>query len=77
MSIYTTITTNIHKYLRKGSGWIIALVIDDAISSSKYNLLAGSTYIQLAKELDHSKKARLMFKTLMIMNALSGAWSDT
>ena len=32
-SIYTTIITNIQKYLGKGSGWIIDTVIDHTIST--------------------------------------------
>ena len=44
-SIYTTITSNIKKYLGKGSGWIINSVFDHNISISKYNSLAGSIYI--------------------------------
>ena len=44
-SIYTTITSNIKKYLGKGSGWIIDSVFDHNISISKYNSLAGSICI--------------------------------
>ena len=55
-SIYNTSTTNIQKSLGKGSSWIIDSVIDHTISISKYNPLAGSTYIKLPKELDHSRK---------------------
>ena len=55
-STYTTITTNIWKSLRKGSGWIIDSVIDHAINISKYNPLAGSSYIKLIKKLDHPRK---------------------
>ena len=55
-SIYTTITTNIQKSLGKGSGWIFDSVIDHAISISKYNPLAGSSYIKLPKKLDHPRK---------------------
>ena len=55
-SIYTTITTNIQKSLGKGSGWIFDSAIDHAISISKYNPLAGSSYIKLPKELDHPRK---------------------
>ena len=42
--------------LGKGSVWIIDLVIQHSINISKYNPLAGSSYIKLAKELDHAKK---------------------
>ena len=36
----------------KSSDWIIDSVIDHLISISKYNPLAGSSYIRLPKELD-------------------------
>ena len=55
-SIYTTIIINIQKSLGKVSGWIIDSVIDHIISISKYNFLAGSSYIKLPKELDHPRK---------------------
>ena len=48
--------TNIPKSLGKGSGWIIDSVIDYIISISKYNTLAGSSYIKLPKKLDHLRK---------------------
>ena len=44
------------KCLGKGSGWIIDSVIDHNINISKYNPLAGSSYIKLPKELHHLKK---------------------
>ena len=44
------------KSLVKGSGWIIDSVIDHTISISKYNPLAGSSYIILPKELDYPRK---------------------
>ena len=55
-SLYTTIITNIQKSLGKVLDWIIDSVIDHTISISKYNPLAGSSYIQLQKELDHPRK---------------------
>ena len=55
-SICTTIIINIQKSLGKVSGWIIDSVIDHVISISKYNLLAGSSYSKLPKELDHPRK---------------------
>ena len=55
-STYTTIITNTQKSLVKDSGWIIDSVIDHTISISKYNPLAGSSYIKLPKELDHPRK---------------------
>ena len=44
------------KIIGKGLGWIIDSVIDHTISISKYNPLAGSSYIKLPKELDHPIK---------------------
>ena len=55
-SIFTTIITNTQKSLGEGSGWIIDSVIDHTISISKYNPLAGSSYIQLPIEVDHPRK---------------------
>ena len=55
-STYTTIITNIQKYLGQGSGWIIHSVIDLTISISKYNPLVGRSYIKLPKELDDPRK---------------------
>ena len=52
-SIYTTIISNIQKSLGKGSAWIIDAFTDHTASISKYNPLAGSSYIKLPKELDH------------------------
>ena len=54
-SIYLTIKSNIQKSSRKRSGWIIDSVIDHNVRVSKYNPLAGSSYIKLPKELDHPK----------------------
>ena len=55
-SIYTTIVRSTQKSLKKGSAWIIDLVIEHNITISKYNHLAGSSYIKLPKELDHPRK---------------------
>ena len=55
-SIYTTVTKNIQNSLLKDSGWKTAWVIDHTISISKYNPLAGSSYIKLPRELDHPRK---------------------
>ena len=55
-SFYATIIANIQKSLGKGSRWIIDSVIDHTISISKYNSLAGSSYIKLPKELDPQEK---------------------
>ena len=48
--IYTTVISNIPKSLGKDSGWIVDSLIDHNISVSKYNPLAGSSYIRLPKE---------------------------
>ena len=55
-SIYTIIIANTQKSIGKGLGCIIDSVIDHNISSSRYNLLAGSSYMKLLKELDHPRK---------------------
>ena len=55
-SIYTKITTNLQKFSGKRLGWIIDSVINHTVSISKYNPLAGSSYIKLTKELDHPGK---------------------
>ena len=49
-SVYTTIITNIQKSLRKGLHWIFDSVIDHTVSISKYDSLAGSSYIKLPEE---------------------------
>ena len=71
-SIYTMIISNMQTYIGKGSGWVIDSVIDYIINISKYNLLAGGSFIKLQKELSHSKKDLIIIKTLKIMNALNG-----
>ena len=58
-SIYTKVISNIQKSLIKDSCWTI-----DAV-------LAGSHYIRLPKILDHTKLFCLIFKNLMITNALN------
>ena len=54
-SIYSTIS-NIQKSLGKGLAWIIDSFIDHIINISSYNPLAGSSYIKLLKELNHTIK---------------------
>ena len=61
-SISTAIITNIQKFLGKGSGSIIDLVIDHTISISKYNSLIGSSYIKLHKEWHHPRKRLINIK---------------
>ena len=59
-SIYSTIISNTQRSLGKGLGWIIDSVINHTISALKYNLLAGSSYIKLLKELDHPRKGLII-----------------
>ena len=63
-SIYTTIITKNQRSLGKGSGWIIDSVIDQTISISKYNPLAGSSYTKLPKELDHLRKGLINIQNI-------------
>ena len=55
-SIYSTITSNRQKSLGKHWVWVIDLVIDHTISISKYDPLAGSSYIKPPKDINHPKK---------------------
>ena len=55
-SVYTPIIAIKQRCSRKGSGWINDSVIDHTISMSKYNPLAGRSYIKFPEELDHPKK---------------------
>ena len=59
---YTTVISNIQRYLGKGLGWLTDIVIDRSISISKYNPLAGSSYIKLLKELNHLKNSLINFQ---------------
>ena len=52
-SIYTRIISHIQKSLGQGSGWIIDSAIDNSINIPKYNLLAGSSYKKLPKQLSY------------------------
>ena len=63
-SIYITFISNKQKLLGKSSGWIIDLVIDHNISISKYNLLPGSSYLKLPKELDHPRKGLINLQNI-------------
>ena len=63
-SIYTTIITNMQESLGKSSGWIIDSINDHTISISKYNLLAGSSYIKLPEELDHPRKGLINIQNI-------------
>ena len=69
-SIYTTVITHIQKPLEKVSGWIIDSVIDHTISISKYNSLAGSSYIKLPMKLIKNLPKGLILKTLIFQSKL-------
>ena len=58
------IISNIQKSLGQGSGWIIDSVIDHNINGSKYNPLAGSSYIILPKELKHLRKGLINIQNI-------------
>ena len=52
-SIYSMIISNIRTSLAKGLSWIIDSNVNHTINISKYNPVAGSSFIRLPKELDH------------------------
>ena len=55
------------KILGKGSGWIIDSVIEHiehTITISKYNPLAGGSYIKLPKQLDHLRKVLINIESI-------------
>ena len=54
--IYITIISNMKKSLEKGSGLITDSIIEHNMTVSKYNPLAGTSYIKLPKQLDHPRK---------------------
>ena len=55
-SIYTTVISNIQKSLAKGSARIIDSGVGHTIIVSKYNPLAGSSYVESPKEFNHPQK---------------------
>ena len=73
-AIYTTFTLHIQKNVGKGPRWITDSLIGHIINILKYDPLADSSYTNLPKELDHSKKVCIIFKTLEVMNALDGVY---
>ena len=48
-SKYTTVISSIQNSLWKSSGWITESVIEHNINVSKYNHLAGSSYVNYGK----------------------------
>ena len=63
-SIYTTVIWNIQNFLGKGWGWIFDSLKYSNISISKYNVLAGSSYIKLPKELDRQRKGLINIRNI-------------
>ena len=55
-SIYSTVKSNIQKHLGKCPDCINDSVIEHNINITKYNPLAGNSYIKLPKDLDHLRK---------------------
>ena len=58
------IKSNIEKHLGEGSGCVIHSVVSYTINVSKYNLLVGSRYIKLPKELDHPRKGLINIQNI-------------
>ena len=50
--------------LGKDSGFVTDSVIDHNISISRYNHLAGSSYIKLPKELDHPRNGLINIQNI-------------
>ena len=63
-SVYITIISNIPNSLGKGSGWVVDSVIEHNINISKYNPLAGNSYMKLPKELDHRRKGLINIQNI-------------
>ena len=70
-SFYSTIISNIQKSLGQRLGRIINSVTDHNINNSKYNPLAGSSFVKLLIN-NIQNNIWLIFKILKIMNALYG-----
>ena len=60
-SIYTTLISNIQKYLGKAAknparSWVIDLVVSHTINILRFNRLPGSSYIKLSIDLYYQRK---------------------
>ena len=53
---------DIHKWISKGSAWIIKSINGHYINIIKYEPLTGSSYIQLPTELQHHKSGLINLK---------------
>ena len=58
--IYAPVISNIQKFSGKCSGWINDSVIDHNINITRYNPLAGRSYIKLPEELTIQEKVWLI-----------------
>ena len=63
-SIYSIVTSNIQKSLRKSSGWITDSVMDHNNKILNCNPLVGSSYTNLPKELDHPRKGLINIQNI-------------
>ena len=57
MEVVNEIGHNIDAWLNEGSGWAIKSIDEHHLNVAMYNPLAGSSYIELPKELQNSKSA--------------------
>ena len=64
-SVYNTVISNMQKNLGQDSGWIIDSVLEHTINFSKYNSLAGISYIKFPKKKTIQKKIWLIFRILV------------
>ena len=79
-SVYITITSNIQKSLWQVSNWIQSSVnISLFQNAQRLPALNWKQLYQTAERIKPSEEKNfwLIFKILMIMNALNGVWSDT
>ena len=62
--------TKTKKYQAEGSGWSTASMIEQNINVSKYKSLSGSNYINLLKELNHSRKGFINIQNVNVNKRL-------
>ena len=54
----------LYQTYKNRSGWIIDSVIEHNINISKYNPLAGSSYIKIPKALDHPRRGWINIRNI-------------
>ena len=59
---FQEILYRIDNWINKGSGWIIESIHDEYVNISAYSPLIGSTYIELPRGLQNSKKGLINIK---------------